>query len=40
MIKDEYPDLAMGYPYEIEKVYNDGHIKLKGSPRRYTGSSN
>lgn len=37
MIKDEYSDITPGFPYEVDKVFSrvDGHIKLKGSPRRY-----
>lgn len=32
---DGYIDLTPGFPYEIEKVWQDGHFKLKHSPRRY-----
>lgn len=39
MIKDDFSDLALGYQYEIDKVYCDGHIRLKGMPGKYTGSS-
>lgn len=39
LIKDEYSDIAMGFPYEIEKVFGKKHIKLKNSPRRYVSSS-
>ena len=35
LIKDEYIDLSPKYQYTITKVFRDGHIKLKGSPRRY-----
>lgn len=39
LIKDEYSDLCLGFPYTIKKVMYDGHIILEGSPRRYTASS-
>ena len=37
MIKDEYTDITPGFPYEVDKIFSrpDGHIKLKGCPRRY-----
>ena len=35
MRKDKYIDLVPNYPYEITRVFYDGHIKLQGSPRRY-----
>lgn len=38
MIKDEYIDLSLKYQYTITRVFKDGHIELKGSPRRYLAS--
>lgn len=37
MVKDEYSDITPEFPYEVDKIFckADGHIKLKGSPRRY-----
>ncbi|MED9905258.1 MAG: hypothetical protein UFG06_13895 [Lachnospiraceae bacterium] len=37
MIQDEYSDICLGYPYEVDRVYADGHIRLKNGPRRYDG---
>ncbi len=37
MIQDEYSDICMNYPYEVERVYADGNIRLKKNPRRYDG---
>jgi len=39
LIKDEYNDLCLGFPYTIKRVMSRGHIMLEGSPRRYTASS-
>lgn len=39
LIKDEYSDLSMDYPYEVERVFHYTYIKLKGNPRRYTSTS-
>lgn len=39
MVKDDYIDLAPKYPYEVERIYSNGYIKLKHSPRRYRLSS-
>ena len=39
MIKDEYSDICPNYPYDIDRVYGNGHIRLKNSPRLYCGSS-
>ena len=33
--KEDYPDLTPGYEYEIYRIYSDGHIRLKNSPRKY-----
>lgn len=35
LIKPEYPDLEPGRPYHIKRVYDDKHITLVGSPRKY-----
>lgn len=35
MKDDEYIDLTPDYPYEIDKVFSNGYIKLKNGPRRY-----
>ena len=35
MVEDEYSDIVLHHPYEIEKVYCYTHIKLKNSPRLY-----
>lgn len=35
MVKDDYLDITKDYPYEIDRIYSDGHIKLKNSPRKY-----
>ena len=35
LTKDTYIDLVPYFPYEITRVFYDGHIKLQGSPRRY-----
>lgn len=39
MIKDEYPDLVLGFRYKVEKMItrsNGGyHLMVEGSPRRY-----
>lgn len=32
---DTYPDLQPNQEYEIERVFKDGYIILKGSQRRY-----
>lgn len=37
LINDRHSDLAMDFPYEVEKVFLDGQIKLKESPGRYAG---
>lgn len=39
LIKDEYSDITLNYPYEVDRVYSDGHIRLKNSPRIYDGKS-
>lgn len=39
LIKDEYADIAMDFPYEIDRVFHDDYITLKGSPRRYLSNS-
>ena len=38
MRNDCYIDLTPDYPYEIEKVWYDGHFRLKNSPRKYRAS--
>ena len=35
MTKDEYIDITPNYPYEVDRVFSEQYIKLKGSPRRY-----
>lgn len=36
MVKDEYVDLVLGYPYEVERMFSQyAYVQLKGSPRRY-----
>ena len=35
MVGNEYADLDLYVPYEIEKVCCHTHIKLKGNPRTY-----
>ena len=35
MRNDGYVDITPGFPYEVDRVYFDGHIRLKNSPRRY-----
>ncbi len=39
MVEDEYSDIVLHHPYEIEKVYCNTHIKLKNSPRIYMSNS-
>lgn len=39
MVKDDYLDITKGYTYEIDRIYSDGHIKLKESKRNYLASS-
>lgn len=39
MIKDEYPDLVVGYEYKVKKLITKNtdsyHVMIEGSPRRY-----
>lgn len=35
LVKDEYSDITLGWEYDIDRIYSDGHIKLINSPRRY-----
>lgn len=39
MVKDDYLDIALGFPYDVDHIYADGHIRLKNSPRIYQASS-
>ena len=39
MIKDSYIDVVMYYPYEIERVFKNKYIKLKGNPSKYESKS-
>lgn len=39
MVKDDYLDITLGFPYEVDRIYADGHIRLKNSPRIYQASS-
>lgn len=39
LIKDEYADIAMDFPYEVDRVFHDRYIKLKNSPRRYMSNA-
>lgn len=39
LIKDEYSDIAMDFPYEVERVYATTYIRLKNSPRIYRSGS-
>lgn len=38
-VKDGYPDIKPGVPYEVDRIYEDGHIRLKNSKRLYKASS-
>lgn len=35
LVKDEYSDIILGWEYDIDRIYSDGHIKLMNSQRRY-----
>jgi hypothetical protein len=35
MRDDGYVDITPGFPYEIDKVYQNGRFRLKNSPRQY-----
>lgn len=39
MVKDDYSDLSADFPYIVEKLHFDGHIKLKNKPTLYDGKS-
>ena len=41
MIKDEYPDLVIGYKYTVKRIYHpsNNYIMVEGSPRRYLSNS-
>ena len=39
MINDDYVNITPGYPYEVDKIWWDGHFTLKDSPRRYLATS-